>query len=273
MEPYCDSCFMLLKLFDSCPRVSVFQQAELLPKVLEVIWVSASLVPFIVYGALAVYALFSRTSRALLFILCLLVQQLINDEILKKILAEHRPSGACSSSFGLPSGHSSFTASWSILMLYEWFLFHNKVPFKAGRFHVPLRTLGIAITPLIPVSRFFLNYHTPKQIFCGLATGLVLTTLTFYAFMALIHKDHGKMWGSTITAHFKRFKIEDNIVLYGSQLDDMMLSQMDLEQQAGQDEVSVTTEGKELHMILPLKKEIRYYFWKKIEIKIENSSS
>ena len=265
--PYCDTCFAIFKIFDSCPDTRIFDGEAFLPKALEVIWVSASLIPYTVYGALAFYALFARSSRVLFLLISLLLQQFLNDEILKRIFAEHRPPGACSLSYGLPSGHSSFSGSWALFLTLEWLLYHDKVPFKASRFHEPLRIVGILVIPLIPISRYFLNYHSPKQIFSGLLTGFIITSLSFYAVMALIHKDNGKLWGSKIVKQFKKWKVKDNIVLYGSQLDDLMSSQVDLEQpviQQDDTEGNSSTLGKETMMILPLKDAVRYYFWEKV---------
>jgi len=273
--PYCDSCFKLFKMLDACPRSYIFDEDPLLPKILEVLWVSASIFPWVIYLGLFLYAIFARTSRVFFISLSLMLQQLLNDGIVKRLLAESRPSGACSTSYGLPSGHSSFTASWAVLLTLEWLLYHDKVPFKTGRFHGLLRTIGILVTPLIPISRHFLNYHTPKQIFCGLAMGSVVTSLYFYTMMAVMHKDNGKFWGSKIARLFKRLGIKDNIVLYGAQLEDLLTSQADLEEQQLNQESSDegTTPLKESYMILPLKKKIRYYLWKKLPRSMESSGS
>ena len=269
MDPYCDTCFPLFKALGSCPRSYIFDQEEFLPKVFEIIWLTASLSIFVIFISLIVSAVFARSSRGLFLLFSLLLQQIINEAILKNIFAEDRPSGACSKTYGLPSGHSSFAASWTLLMIVEWFLYHDKVPFKAGRFYEPLRIIGISVMPFVPISRYFLNYHTPKQIYCGILTGFVITSLYFYGIMALMHKDNGKFWGSNITQLFKKLNVKENLVLYKkSESNDLMANQGDLEQQPLTQQVEIggetsPTGGKDNVMILPLKDTVRDYFWKK----------
>jgi len=265
--PYCDTCFPAFKALGSCPRSYIFDQEEFLPKVLEIIWTTASLSIFVILAALISYTIFARSSRVLFLLTSLVLQQTINEAILKNIFAEDRPPGACSRTYGLPSGHSSFAASWALLLTLEWFLYHDKVPFKTGRFYEPLRIVGILVMPFVPISRYFLNYHTPKQIYCGLLTGFAITSLYFYGIMTLMHKDNGKLWGSKIAQQFKRLNVEENIVLYKrSQTDEFMSNQGDLEQQPlnqGQAEDNSPTAGKETLIILPLKGSVRDYLWKK----------
>ena len=199
---YCANCFALFKAFDACPNTDVFNNAALIPKILQVIWVSASVLPWLIYLGLIFYVLFARTSRVLFLAFSLIIQQCLNDVILKHIFQQHRPYGACSASYGMPSGHSSFTASWTVLLVLEWLLYHNKVPFKTGRFHGLLRTLMIMVMPLVPISRHYLNYHTVQQICAGLISGTIVTSMYFYTMMALMHRDNGKIWGSSVTRIF-----------------------------------------------------------------------
>jgi len=270
---YCADCFALFKALDACPKTDVFNDAALLPKLLQVIWVSASVLPWLIYIGLFLCVLFARTSRVLFLAFSLLIQQCLNDVILKHIFAQDRPDGACSISYGMPSGHSAFTASWTLLLVLEWLLYHNKVPFKTGRFHGVVRTFGIIVMPLVPISRHYLNYHTIEQILCGLLTGLVVTSMYFYTMMAFMHRDNGKIWGTKVTKIFKRLKVKDNIVLFGAQIEEMMMNQPDLESQLndGENEES-TTPLKDNYMVLPLRRSVRYFFWKK-ELKLERVDS
>jgi len=138
----------------------------------------------------------------------------LNDIILKRIFAEHRPIGACSTSYGFPSGHSTFTASWLTWLLLEWFLFHERVPFKKGKIYYFLLTFGIIVTPLIPISRYYLNYHSVKQICFGLLTGFLCALVYFTIIVTLIHLNEGHFWSKRVTRALKKIKFTENILHY-----------------------------------------------------------
>jgi len=212
MDAYCSNCFVIFRFLDSCPRQEVFQHGTGVDIFLEILWVFGSLLPPIIYASLLIYTFMGRTSRVLIFLMSLAIQQILNEVILKRILAEHRPKGACSHSFGLPSGHSAFSACWLTWLLLEWSMFHDDVPFKKGKVHTVLRTLGIIVTPLIPISRYFLNYHSIKQICYGLLTGFCCALLTFTIVVTLIHLNEGHFWSRRVSRFLKKLKIKENIL-------------------------------------------------------------
>jgi len=214
MDSYCSNCFIIFRFLDSCPRPEVFQHGSAVDIGLEVLWVFGSLLPPIIYASLLIYTLMGRTSRVLIFLTSLAIQQILNELILKKIFAEHRPTGACSTSYGFPSGHSAFTACWLTWLLLEWFMFHERVPFKKGKLYHFLLTLGIIVTPLIPISRYYLNYHSVKQICFGLLTGFLCALIYFAIIVTLIHLNEGHFWSKRVTRALKKIKFTENFLHY-----------------------------------------------------------
>jgi len=75
-----------------------------------------------------------------------------------------------------------------------------------------LRTVGIIVTPIIPISRYFLRYHSVKQIYYGLLTGFICATAYFCMIVAIIHINEGKFWGHRVTNILKKVKFTENIL-------------------------------------------------------------
>lgn len=255
MNSYCDSCFFLFKLFDSCPRASVFKEGDFSDIFIEIVWLISSLLPPIIYAGLLLFVIVSRTSRVAFFLFNLAVIQILNEVILKKIIAESRPRGACSNSYGLPSGHAAFAASLITWLLLEWIMFHEKVPFKTYKYHVILRTMALLAIPFIPISRYFLNYHTAKQIGLGIATGTICAMIHFMIVTAIIHQNEGKFWSSRMIVILKKIGFKDNFLIIEVIEEDVeYVKQEDIEAQR---EVV-----KKYKITLPLREPIRRLFWK-----------
>jgi len=201
-----------------------------------------------------IFTIFKRTSRVVFVLFNLAIIQLINELLLKKVLAESRPHGSCSSSYGLPSGHSAFAASFITWLVLEWIMFHDKVPFKTYRFHVIMRTMAIIAIPLIPISRYFLNYHTVKQICLGILVGALCAAIHFLIVTAIIHRNEGKFWSTKMIIILKKIGFKDNFLII-EVIEEMQLAkQEDFEAQR--------TAVKEQKIILPLREPIRRLIWK-----------
>jgi membrane-associated phospholipid phosphatase len=97
----------------------------------------------------------------------------------KKVLAQARPHGACSTSFGFPSNHSSFAASLATWLLLEEFFFEQHAPFKSWKYYRPLRNSFLFFVPFIIISRHHLNYHSPAQILAGMMIGFTCASAVF----------------------------------------------------------------------------------------------
>jgi len=133
--------------------------------------------------------------------------------LLKRYFQQPRPLGACSTSFGYPSGHSGFTASLTTWLILEIVVFHHKASFKTSKIYTVLRNSFIGLAPFIPVSRYFLNYHTFEQIMYGLLTGFVCTVVYFAVLMkTLIKKDKDEHYHSGVVRVLGRFVFHDNLI-------------------------------------------------------------
>lgn len=211
---HCAPCRGLLKSIECCPRFDVFESGQLGPIALELFWVISSIVPVLVFAALAIHAIAKKTLREVLLLVNLGIQQ-IACALLKRYFAQARPSLACSTSFGYPSGHSGFAAALATWLLLEAVMFHDQVPFKSGKFYSKFRNSLWFFAPFIPVSRYFLNYHSIEQICYGMMTGFICTLVYFGIVMStLMHQGNGKLYKSVVFKVSKKYKFQDNFVNY-----------------------------------------------------------
>jgi len=211
---HCHACLPFFKHLESCPRSYIFEKGEVIGTIFELVWVVSSFLPFFIFAAMFIHSIAKKTSRGFFMITNLLIQQIVCAG-LKKIIAQARPLGACSTTFGYPSSHSGFTASMATWLILESFLVHSKVPFKSSKFYGMMRNGFIGFAPLIPVSRYFLNYHSIEQIFCGLFVGFMCTIVYFgLVKVALQCGDNGKSYGHIVVKAWKRYKFHDNFITY-----------------------------------------------------------
>jgi len=232
----------------------VFEQGQAVEIVLEIIWLMSSLVLMFAYLALIFHILVKRISRVFFILLTLALQQLVNELILKRALAEARPLGACSHSYGLPSGHSSFAASFATWLILEWILFHEKVPFKTSKSYIALTTIAILATPLIPISRYYLNYHTIKQICFGVLSGFVCATVSFCILMAIVYRNNHRFENSMMTRLLRKLKFKDVYVSYETINEEQKSEQEDIEGQ-----IKAKIQAK---IIFPLRVKIHNFIWR-----------
>jgi len=211
---HCVPCRGLLKSIESCPRFDVFESGHFGLISLELLWVIASLVPVVVFSALVIHAITKKTLREFLILLNLSITQ-ITCALLKRYFEQPRPLLACSTSFGYPSGHSGFTASLATWLILEAIMFHDQVPFKSWKFYSMFRNSLIVFAPFIPISRYFLNYHSIEQICYGLMTGFLCTVVYFGIVMStLMHQGNGRLYKSVVFKVSKKYRFQDNFVNY-----------------------------------------------------------
>jgi len=115
----------------------------------------------------------------ILFLMNIFIQQIICAS-LKSVIAQARPVGACSTSYGYPSGHSGFAAAVVTWLVMEILFFDSKAIFKQSKFYVWSRNALILFAPLVPTSRHYLNYHTIEQIICGAIVGTITSVIFFF---------------------------------------------------------------------------------------------
>jgi len=179
---------------------------------LESVWVLSSVIPVIVFSALVLHSFCKRTSRGFFMFVALIIQQIIVG-LLKQYFRQARPHGACSTSFGYPSGHSCFAAGLMTWLFLEILILHDDIPFKSPKFYAITRNICLLLAPLIPVSRYFLNYHSPEQIMYGIITGLLCSIVFFGILMSImIHQGHGRFYHSVMAKIWKKLKFHDNYI-------------------------------------------------------------
>jgi len=131
--------------------------------------------------------------------------------VLKKYIAQHRPIGACSTTYGYPSSHSGFTASLTVWLILEARLIHEKAHFKSGWAYTHMRNTFFCLAPLVPISRYFLNYHSIEQIIVGLIVGTMVTVPYFFMMNRILsQKGNRGVYGNMIVKTWQRFSFQDN---------------------------------------------------------------
>lgn len=210
---HCHSCISILKGLESCPRAHILETGEFVQVGLEYLWVVSSALPFLICAAIAVHAFTKKTSRGFLILTNILLQQVM-CAALKKYIAQHRPELACSTSYGYPSSHSGFTASLAVWLILEARLLHNKVHFKSSSTYAYMRNGFVLFAPLIPVSRYFLNYHSFEQICVGLLCG-TLITIPYFIMMHKILSQRGRqnIYGNMLVKTWQRYSFQDNFLV------------------------------------------------------------
>jgi len=209
---HCHSCFSVLKGLESCPRSHIMETGEFFSVSLEFIWVISSALPFLIFGAIALHAFTKKTSRGFLILTNLLLQQIM-CAVLKKFIAQHRPEMACSTSYGYPSSHSGFTASLALWLILEARLVHAKAHFKSCWTYTHMRNGFVLFAPLIPVSRYFLNYHSLEQICCGLIVGSMVTIPYFIMMHNLLsQKGNRNIYSVMLVKTWQKYSFQDNFL-------------------------------------------------------------
>jgi membrane-associated phospholipid phosphatase len=210
VHEHCHTCPKILKSTNACYRPELLFGGNLLEAIWEIIMVFSSTAPYFLFVIVVGYSLFSRTSRGLCVAIFLVAQQVLCDAI-KLGIAQARPPGACSTSFGLPSNHSSFGAALSTWLLLEWFVLDRNAPFKSWRYYKLLRNSFLVFAPFIAVSRHHLNYHTPGQIVAGSMIGFISASSVFALmyYTVIVRYDYTK---SPLYKIWTFLKFQDNLI-------------------------------------------------------------
>jgi len=201
---YCKECTGVLKTLESCPRWYILDSGDVMEIALELIWFLASFLPLFVYLAILIYSIAKKNTRGCYILFNVFIQQII-CAFMKLYVAQARPKGACSSSFGFPSGHSGFASAMATWFILEIIFFSQNAAFKQGKFYSYSRNIFIILAPLIPISRYFLNYHTVEQIVCGLLTGVFSTVF----FFGICFGFGTKEYESILAKFFSKYRNQD----------------------------------------------------------------
>ncbi|KAJ3439276.1 dolichyldiphosphatase 1 [Anaeramoeba flamelloides] len=100
-----------------------------------------------------------------------------NEGILKNIIRQSRPEGACRSSYGMPSGHSVFAMFYLVWAILE-IIFGTRKKWRPVT-KVAVIFVFLINTALIPYSRVYLGYHTVAQVIVGSICGAVYAILVY----------------------------------------------------------------------------------------------
>ena len=117
---------------------------------------------------------FKTTRLILIFIMQVLQNFLIN--ILKDLIKDPIPNFKCNKEFGYPSNHSSFYTCLIIWFIIEEIFTERKKQFKYKILLVPL----YIIYPFIVYSRYYLNYHSMKQVINGIIFGFLFSIFWYF---------------------------------------------------------------------------------------------
>jgi len=209
---YCNTCSYIFKKMASCPNPAILNGEDQFQAYLEYFWAFASVLPLFINLGQALYFFGFRSTRNIFIILAMVLHGLINERGIKRMLAESRPYGSCATSYGLPSGHSGFASGLATWLVLEMVFLHDNVPFKKGNGYKLMTWAYLVMAPFIPISRYYLNYHSIKQCIWGTLTGIVMYGFFFFLMMVIVEKDEGRFW-SSLTRRLRHSKvIEENML-------------------------------------------------------------
>jgi len=110
MAEYCATCHPFFNAMKSCPRPEPFTSGDISQILLEILWTTASVHQYLIYTVLVLSFFVRRTSRNFFFTMNLFIQELLCSK-LKDVYMQARPEGACTTTYGAPSCHSSFSSA------------------------------------------------------------------------------------------------------------------------------------------------------------------
>ena len=143
---------------------------SLLPYVVPVF----TILSFVRYMAIALargQSVFGGYSGFLMFFICLAISGvLLNEKVLKRIIQEPRPAASASTSYGMPSGHSTNCYAWLVWCLVE--LLTQPSPSSALTWFLAI--LAIFVLGPVPYARVYLKDHTVKQVLVGCVVGSLI---------------------------------------------------------------------------------------------------
>lgn len=100
-------------------------------QVATILCVGWSLLPFVIMGLGAVQAILSRGTRLWSFMIFAVSITVLNELILKRIFQMPRPYQSCSTSCGMPSGHSTLAMGFLALCVHDIIYLYNSQDTRA----------------------------------------------------------------------------------------------------------------------------------------------
>ncbi|KIW79375.1 hypothetical protein Z517_05987 [Fonsecaea pedrosoi CBS 271.37] len=134
---------------------------------------------------------------------------------LKRLIREERPKQMTGKGYGMPSSHSQFVAFFAIS--FSLFLIFRHVPDPSASYSPTSLTQRVILSMLacigagaVAASRVYLNYHTPKQVWVGVAAGAVFAVIWFLFTSCLRH--YGWLDWALESWTCRRLRVRDLIV-------------------------------------------------------------
>lgn len=127
-------------------------------------------------------------------------------------------SGLHGKGYGMPSSHAQFVTFFAVSVTLFLMVRHNPHTANTSTTHIPTSFLErLALSGLVTAgavavaqSRIYLNYHTPKQVYVGVAAGAACA-LAWFVFTSLLRHYGWIEWGlDTKIAHY--FRMRDLVV-------------------------------------------------------------
>jgi dolichyldiphosphatase len=117
--------------------------------------------------------------------------------------------------YGMPSSHSQFVAFFSLSLTLFLLLRHQTTSHTSYRPSTFAERLGLSILAcfcavLVALSRIYLNYHTPKQVWVGFSAGLAFAVVWFI-FTSYLRSSGWIDWGLDLEIA-KQLRFRDLII-------------------------------------------------------------
>ena len=169
MSSQCLNCEFILKLLDSCPTYQIdqfndFPQATVWSQIMAY----SSVAPFAILPYFFFMIIYWNTYKAQRNMgLLLAIAIAMNELLIKNLIKQERPVGACADSYGMPSSHAAIMA---ILFIY----YINQAS-TSGQYRNAFVVFFLGV--MTCYSRIYLGYHSKEQVFAGLGYGTFISLL------------------------------------------------------------------------------------------------
>ena len=168
-------CNIIFYFCSCCPTKIINYFSPSQSDFIEISMIALSLTPYPVVFLLLCLAAYLRTSRSLLLLALVFIENFI-VVALKLIIQEPRPNYLCNYEYGFPSNHSCFFTCILFWFILEEFYTPKVLQIK----YKSILIIFAIIYPFILYSRYYLHYHSIKQIIGGFIFGVFFAITWFY---------------------------------------------------------------------------------------------
>ena len=168
-------CNILLDLFCCCPTQVINYFPPGAKDFKEMFMILLSLTPYPTVFLLICLAAYFRTSRSVLILVMVFLEN-FTVIALKNFIREPRPNYLCNQEFGYPSNHACFFTCILFWFISEEMCTPEHLQFEYKTYLIPF---GL-IYPFIVYSRYYLNYHSMKQVINGIIFGFLFSIFWYF---------------------------------------------------------------------------------------------